>query len=891
MSQVGEELNELSDNLIQAQLEKKEECEWESEEWDKSEEEWESSDKEWEESDKEWEESDKEWEESDKEWEQSDKECEELEEEGMMEHEQFCEEEEDLGKEYWKENFDESDASEDLDCERSTSKGKSKKKTFLNLYITKGGCCGKNCLAKDTELSWKRAHALHALDTKTKKAVILGMLAMIRDDSSCNRQGEQRVRNTFRYRLSWSHPICRDAFCAVAGIGIKCLKLWQSQVGSESDVKCVEHGNTGRSPHHALSHDDTCKVVHFIKQYANTNGLPDPGRLKGKHRNIILDSSNSMQTVYNEYRRALTSTLSPSPPLRPSHYLTLGLKRQYSLLNDPPTPPPPRPPVEYVCYNTFAALWHKHCPDITQQASRSDLCDTCDKILVTLRHSMSDEQRKKLNQTYNKHRDSAKLLRDHYIDNIATAEREWRMLSQRDRDQVLQSFTSPRPLTTPMLDIQMQYSFDYCQQVAIPYSSQQRGHYFFRTPRKVQVFGVCCEPLKRQVFFLIDEAEKIGKGAMSVVSQVHAFLKLHSVGEKCVTLQADNCVGQNKNSTMLWYLAWRVITGQHDRVELNFMLPGHTKFVPDSYFGIFKKHYRQQDHVDDMSDLVECVKKCGCNVTCVPQQYQNWVYYNWNAFLDQWFVRPAGFSMYHTFIFDKEHPGIVKMKLWPDQVPRDMSLLKDGVTVSSIQYAYRDGTMPRVVLPKGLTQQRAQYLYDNVSEFVHDKSKVINVCPNPQAIPMESADDANKASTHLEEDQPGPSSTFLPVVNSEHEDLICIDSEDGQKPGRIRRCRAELNLVYVCPLCEKKYASNQALYLHKRNKHNIPHSKNEGGVKEESETSCQEKVSQPPSGNKKRKRSEIELLFSCKACGNKYGSQSALYTHTKIKHPPPKQAK
>eukprot|EP00731_Ephydatia_muelleri_P037433 Em0469g2a len=737
MSQVGEELNELSDNLIQAQLEKKEECEWESEEWDKSEEEWESSDKEWEESDKEWEESDKEWEESDKEWEQSDKECEELEEEGMMEHEQFCEEEEDLGKEYWKENFDESDASEDLDCERSTN-------------------------------------------TKTKKAVILGMLAMIRDDSSCNRQGEQRVRNTFRYRLSWSHPICRDAFCAVAGIGIKCLKLWQSQVGSESDVKCVEHGNTGRSPHHALSHDDTCKVVHFIKQYANTNGLPDPGRLKGKHRNIILDSSNSMQTVYNEYRRALTSTLSPSPPLRPSHYLTLGLKRQYSLLNDPPTPPPPRPPVEYVCYNTFAALWHKHCPDITQQASRSDLCDTCDKILVTLRHSMSDEQRKKLNQTYNKHRDSAKLLRDHYIDNIATAEREWRMLSQRDRDQVLQSFTSPRPLTTPMLDIQMQYSFDYCQQVAIPYSSQQRGHYFFRTPRK-----------------------------------------------------ADNCVGQNKNSTMLWYLAWRVIT--------------------DSYFGIFKKHYRQQDHVDDMSDLVECVKKCGCNVTCVPQQYQNWVYYNWNAFLDQWFVRPAGFSMYHTFIFDKEHPGIVKMKLWPDQVPRDMSLLKDGVTVSSIQYAYRDGTMPRVVLPKGLTQQRAQYLYDNVSEFVHDKSKVINVCPNPQAIPMESADDANKASTHLEEDQPGPSSTFLPVVNSEHEDLICIDSEDGQKPGRIRRCRAELNLVYVCPLCEKKYASNQALYLHKRNKHNIPHSKNEGGVKEESETSCQEKVSQPPSGNKKRK--------------------------------------
>ena len=115
----------------------------------------------------------------------------------------------------------------------------------------------------------------------------------------------------------------------------------------------------------------------------------------------------------------------------------------------------------------------------------------------------------------------------------------------------------------------MQYSFDNCQQVIIPYSSQQRGQYFFRTPWKVEVFGVCCEPLKRQVFILIDEADKIGMEATSVVSQVHASFKLHSI--------------------------------------------------------------RCQNHVDDMSDLVEC----GCNVTCVPQQYKNWEYYNWNAFLDQ----------------------------------------------------------------------------------------------------------------------------------------------------------------------------------------------------------------------------------------------------------------
>ena len=204
-------------------------------------------------------------------------------------------------------------------------------------------------------------------------------------------------------------------------------------------------------------------------------------------------------------------------------------------------------------------------------------------------------------------------IRDAYNANIEEAEKEWGRRGQKERDQILGHLES-RALMVPFtsqalhLDMQMQYSFDYCQQVSLPYSSQQRGTFYFRTPRKVQVFGVCCEPLCRQVFFLIDEAEQAGKGAVVVVSLVHAFFHLHGLGERRVTLQADNCVGQNKNTTMMWYLAWRVITGQHDTIQLNFMLPGHTKFRPDSYFGLFKKYYRRQDHVDDMDDLADCVR-------------------------------------------------------------------------------------------------------------------------------------------------------------------------------------------------------------------------------------------------------------------------------------------
>ena len=40
-------------------------------------------------------------------------------------------------------------------------------------------------------------------------------------------------------------------------------------------------------------------------------------------------------------------------------------------------------------------------------------------------------------------------------------------------------------------------------------------------------------------------------------------------------------------------------------------------------------------------------------------------------------------------------------------------------------------SMPSILYPECLTNERMQYLYDNAREFVHDKSKADNVCPKP----------------------------------------------------------------------------------------------------------------------------------------------------------------
>ena len=146
--------------------------------------------------------------------------------------------------------------------------------------------------------------------------------------------------------------------------------------------------------------------------------------------------------------------------------LTSRLKRQYTLLNVPPTPPTP-PAACVVKYVSFITLWHKHCSNIKIQPARSDLCDKCDQKLVTLRTVFLTSSAKQcMTNKYTQHLIKANAFRDAYNANIEEAEKEWGRKRQKEHDQILGHLES-RALMPPF----MQYSFDYCQQVSLPYSS------------------------------------------------------------------------------------------------------------------------------------------------------------------------------------------------------------------------------------------------------------------------------------------------------------------------------------------------------------------------------------------------------------------------------------
>ena len=106
------------------------------------------------------------------------------------------------------------------------------------------------------------------------------------------------------------------------------------------------------------------------------------------------------------------------------------------------------------------------------------------------------------------------------------------------------------------------YTFDFAQQLQVPYHSRKVGSIYFKVPLKVQLFGVCNDGTHQQVNYMFSESQSIGAnglkahGANSVISMLHHF-EIHSAHEDKCHLHADNCVGQNKNHYIIGYLTWK----------------------------------------------------------------------------------------------------------------------------------------------------------------------------------------------------------------------------------------------------------------------------------------------------------------------------------------------
>ena len=99
-----------------------------------------------------------------------------------------------------------------------------------------------------------------------------------------------------------------------------------------------------------------------------------------------------------------------------------------------------------------------------------------------------------------------------------------------------------------------------------------------------------------------------------------------------------------------------------ESIELNFMVPGHTKFKCDGSFGLIKRLYRKTT-VDCVDHVVNVVKRSSITGLNKARRYngdEGFQYYDIISGLETYFKKLPGLQKFQHFLFTSANPGIIK---------------------------------------------------------------------------------------------------------------------------------------------------------------------------------------------------------------------------------------
>jgi len=179
---------------------------------------------------------------------------------------------------------------------------------------------------------------------------------------------------------------------------------------------------------------------------------------------------------------------------------------------------------------------------------------------------------------------------------------------------------------------------------------------------------------------------------------------------------------------MIQYLMWCCITGKHASCSIHFMIPGHTKFSPDQFFGLIKRKYRKTriSSVTQLSKVVNESTVTGSNQVQVaydPATKYRVACYDWKTYLSSLFKVIPSILKYQHFYVSSKNPGIIELKEFADSDKTIVDIRKTGVDIDPLQ-------MPEVIIPPGLSLDRQTYLYEQIREFCEPEYADIT-CPKP----------------------------------------------------------------------------------------------------------------------------------------------------------------
>ena len=560
--------------------------------------------------------------------------------------------------------------------------------------------CGRNCqLQFSAEELITARFEFYSLSSENKNSYILGQLRLLSKHSKfadSARIKTLRKRQKFEYKIDSDRVVCKDVFLFYYGETKERLKRLQKCL-SDHLVQSIEHGNKGQKPSNTYLTSDRELVKLFITNIAETQGLPDPGRdvRKGKGRlRVLLPSITNYSSIHKLYENSLVKMdLTP------------------------------------IGYQTFLKIWQEELPYIEFNNPRTDLCMTCEnfkKDINQLRSSLDENKEELKISLYKKavdHLNYARKERIYYKAHSKVAKIDYEKIFNNDMSLV--------PSKPNSKDIVMGYSWDFAQQLQYPFEDQQVGPIYFKTPRRAQLFGICCEGNFSQTNYLIDEADFIGKSANTVISLLDHYFSNYGLGETSAYFTADNCVGQNKNNALIQYLMYRVSSGLHNKIELSFLAVGHTKFSPDSHFGLIRQQYRNSQiyTYEKLAEVIEKSASKGIN-NCHTLNKGEIIYMDWTSWLSEYFKPVPHITNYQHFRLNSDEQGIITLRKTIDAEDEKITLIKEKKDL--IDFKKKKLYPKKILKPEGLSPKRQWYLYEEIREHILSEKDQNITCPRPE---------------------------------------------------------------------------------------------------------------------------------------------------------------
>ena len=318
-------------------------------------------------------------------------------------------------------------------------------------------------------LSWHGKWCVVSL--KIQNCFMLGEMLALRSvgkRASLNR-GARRpalVTNPHQKFSLMGKMVCKDS--CMRSRGITCTRVRKiemlcdpmlNQLIDQDLDQLLARKAEGKLPNNFTATPEKVKhAQNFLDGFAARHGLPDPGRdgpsAHAAGGRMLLSSSIPKVSIYDCYQKSMAESGDEALTLK---------------------------------FASFRNVWKRDRPNISMLSPRSDMCATSLRFRDEVKAApFGSEREQAALASYSDHKQDARVEREFCNSGKLRAARDW---------------ASPSGGSLRFLMM----SFDYAQQVLLPFYPDQAGALCFLTGRKVKVFGVANEGEMSQQTFLADE--------------------------------------------------------------------------------------------------------------------------------------------------------------------------------------------------------------------------------------------------------------------------------------------------------------------------------------------------------------------------------------------------